>query len=488
MPRIRDLQQYTGALNRVDIFFVVDGQSFARGQKLSGQQVYTMCKGEDGKNIEIRAFGGYLQWRQEGAPSWTNLVALNDLKGADGKNVELRKHQNYIQSRPAGGEWVNLVALSELKGDKGERGLQGKPLTVLPNGHYGQWDEVQGKYVDSGVEAAATVDINNVNVTFTEAAERKQVETGESVPTLFGKIRKWFSDLKALAFKDKVDYNTDVENTPQLGALAGKSRVDYNTEVDNTPALGALAKKNSVDYNTEVDNRPSLITLENVQSEVSTHNQAGNAHTDIRGLITALTASALTAARVKQGSGIQVETQGNGDVKISCTIDNDLFVVVQSLPPSGIANRLYLVPKPSPAGQNIHDEYLYINGKWEQVGTVAVDLGNYYTKGEANNKINELIATHNSSDEAHAGMFVSVPQQTITTAMWTASGGRFKCSVNVAGMKATSVGWWTPAHDSEEECASAGVLSLVQTFAGRYELYAKKKPTKNIIVHVFYKK
>ena len=611
MPRIRDLQQYTGALNRGDIYFVVDGSSFGRGQKLSGLQVYTMCKGEDGKNIEIRASGGFLQWKQEGTPGWTNLVALNDLKGADGKDIELRKYEGYIQSRPVGGNWANLVSLNDLKGDKGdpaetpnlsftavpvtgggqptaqvsgvypnlqielglpagrdaaapnltfrtkplapgeqptanvtgdypnlqielgmpagrdaeapaftfaaeslpagqqpevamsgsypnlqltfklprgERGLQGKPLTVLPNGHYGQWDEGQGKYVDSGVEAAATVDINNVTVTFSEAAVRAQIETGESIPTLFGKIRKWFSDLKALAFKDKVDYNTDVENTPALGALAKKSSVDYNTEVDNTPALGALAKKSRVDYNADIDSLPSLVTLHDVQSEVNTHNQAGNAHTDIRGLITALTSSALTAARVKQGAGIQVEAQAGGDVKISCTIDNDLFVVVQSLPQTGIANRLYLVPKSSPAGQNIHDEYLYVNGKWEQVGTVAVDLGNYYTKGEANNKTNELIAAHNSSDDAHAGMFVSVPQQTITTAMWTPSGSRFKCSVNVAGMKATSIGWWSPAHDSEEECASAGVLSLVQTFAGRYELYAKKRPTKNIIVHVFYKK
>lgn len=488
MPRIRDLQQYAGALNRVDIFFVVDGASFARGQKLSGQQVYTMCKGEDGKNIEIRASGGFLQWKQEGEDGWKNLIALNDLKGADGKNIELRKHEGYIQTRLVGGEWANLIALSELKGDKGDRGLQGKPLIVLSNGHYGYWDEEQGKYVDSGVEAAATVDINNVNVTFTEAAERKQIETKESIPTLFGKIRKWFSDLKALAFKDKVDYNTDVENAPQLGALAGKNRVDYNTEVDNTPALGALAGKSRVDYHTDVDNLPSLITLHDVQSEVNAHNEAGNAHTDIRGLITALTASALTATRVKQGAGIQVEQQAGGDVKISCTIDNDLFVVVQSLPQTGIANRLYLVPKSSPAGQNIHDEYLYINGKWEQVGTVAVDLGNYYTKGEANNKTNELIAAHNTSEDAHAGMFVSVPQQTITTAMWTPSGSRFKCSVNVAGMKATSVGWWSPAHDSEEECASAGVLSLVQTFAGRYELYAKKRPTKNVVIHVFYKK
>lgn len=569
MPRIRDLQQYTGALNRVDIFFVVDGQSFARGQKLSGQQVYTMCKGEDGKNIEIRAFGGYLQWRQEGAQSWTNLVALNDLKGADGKNVELRKHQNYIQSRPAGGEWVNLVALSELKGDKGEqaetpnlsftavqvaagsqptaqvsgvypnlqvelglpagknaeapkltfrtkslnpgeqptaqvsgvypnlqielglpsgknaespvftfaaeslpageqpkvemsgsypnlqlafklprgeRGLQGKSLIVLPNGHYGQWDEAQKQYVDSGVEAAATIDIDNVNVTFSESESRVQIETGESIPTLFGKIRKWFSELKELAFKDKVDYNTDI------------------------------------------DNLPSLITLHDVQNEVNTHNDVGNAHTDIRGLITALTASALTAARVKQGAGIQVETQGNGDVKISCTIDNDLFVVVQSLPQTGIANRLYLVPKSSPEGQNIHDEYLYIDGKWEQVGTMSVDLGNYYTKVEANNKINELIEAHNASGDAHAGMFVDIPFAVLLATSWVAHEGGFKSVFYITGMKNSSTAWVSPVQASEDDWVAAGIRMLGKTTQGALEIYSRSKPAKNITVSITYKK
>lgn len=569
MPRIRDLQQYNGALNRSDIYFVVDGQSFGRGQKLSGQQVYTMCKGEDGKNIEIRASGGFLQWRQEGADGWKNLISLNDLKGADGKNVELRKHEGYIQTRLVGGEWANLVALSELKGNKGEpaetpnltftavpvagsgqptaqvagvypnlqielglpsgkdaeapkltfrtkslnpgeqptanvtgvypylqielglpsgkdaeapaftlvaeslpageqakvemsgsypnlqlafklprgdRGLQGKPLTVLPNGHYGQWDEAQGQYVDSGVDAAATVDINNANVTFVEAAERTKIETGESIPTLFGKIRRWFSDLKALAFKDKVDYNTDI------------------------------------------DNLPSLITLHDVQNEVNTHNQAGTAHTDIRGLITALTASALTAARVKQGAGIQVETQGNGDVKISCTIDNDLFVVVQSLPQTGIANRLYLVPKSSPEGQNIHDEYLYIDGKWEQVGTVSVDLGNYYTKGEANNKTNELIEAHNTSDVAHAGMFVDIPFAVLLSTSWVAHEGGFKSVFYITGMKNSSTAWVSPVQASEDDWVAAGIRMLGKTTQGALEIYSRSKPAKNITVSITYKK
>lgn len=39
---------------------------------------------------------------------------------------------------------------------------------------------------------------------FTEATARENIESGETQPTLWGKVKKWFSSLKALAFKDKV--------------------------------------------------------------------------------------------------------------------------------------------------------------------------------------------------------------------------------------------------------------------------------------------
>lgn len=225
-----------------------------------------------------------------------------------------------------------------------------------------------------------------------------------------------------------------------------------------------------------------------LNKNINEHNVSDMSHQDIREQIRNIISGFLTPEKVKSGDGIKVLHVGDGTIKISSTIDNDLFVIVERLPEVGLPNKFYIVPNTNASDGNIKEEYFYINGRWEKVGSVTIDIGNYYTKGEANNKINELIAAHNSSEDAHAGIFVNVPPQTITTEMWLPSGSRFKCSVNVDGMKATSVGWWSPAHDSEEECASAGVLSLVQTFQGRYELYAKKKPTKNIIVHVFYKK
>ena len=56
--------------------------------------------------------------------------------------------------------------------------------------------------------------------------------------------------------------------------------------------------------------------------------------------------------------------------------------VVQELPATGEAHTLYFVPSADPKTQNIYDEYLYANNAWEQVGSTAVDMSDYYTKSQ----------------------------------------------------------------------------------------------------------
>lgn len=45
---------------------------------------------------------------------------------------------------------------------------------------------------------------SNVTAAFTQASERSNLTTGETLAVLFGKIRKWFSDFGTLAFKSSV--------------------------------------------------------------------------------------------------------------------------------------------------------------------------------------------------------------------------------------------------------------------------------------------
>lgn len=62
-------------------------------------------------------------------------------------------------------------------------------------------------------DSGGTGDINNAKVTFTEALERTNIESQETMSTIFGKIKKWFSDLKTVAFTGSYD---DLLNKPTI--------------------------------------------------------------------------------------------------------------------------------------------------------------------------------------------------------------------------------------------------------------------------------
>lgn len=57
------------------------------------------------------------------------------------------------------------------------------------------------------------------------------------------------------------------------------------------------------------------------------------------------------------------------------------YTIVPSLPSEGEHATIYLVQNfDNMKEQNIYDEYLYINDKWEKIGDTKIDLTNYATK------------------------------------------------------------------------------------------------------------
>lgn len=71
--------------------------------------------------------------------------------------------------------------------------------------------------------------------------------------------------------------------------------------------------------------------------------------------------------------------------------------VVQELPTQNIStSTIYFVPASDPSASNYYDEYINLDGTsqgWELIGTTAIDLTDYYTKGE----VNALLATINGN-------------------------------------------------------------------------------------------
>jgi len=278
-------------------------------------------EGDPGKNIELQKTSTHIQWRIVGG-SWANLVALSELKGAQGDNIELQKTATHVQWRVVGGAWNNLIALSELKGNTGPTPIisTGTVATIPPGG------QSSAELVDDGVDEngvkkyklnltlvrgdTGTIDnIDTVTIVFTESEARQNINTGDTISVLFGKIRKWFSDLKSLAFKDKVNWNTDVDNRPT------------SMPASDVPAWAKAATK------------PTYSASE-TGSLPESHNTDGSSHADIRSEVASVR---LVAEGALVGYAFDTVAAMNSWIAISANkaklkVGNSLFIRALDVP------------------------------------------------------------------------------------------------------------------------------------------------------------
>lgn len=68
------------------------------------------------------------------------------------------------------------------------------------------------------------------------------------------------------------------------------------------------------------------------------------------------------------------------------------FSVVEELPSSGEKSIIYLVSN-SKAENDAYDEYIFVNGKFEKIGTTSVDLSDYVKTSDITSITNEEIDT-----------------------------------------------------------------------------------------------
>lgn len=82
-----------------------------------------------------------------------------------------------------------------------------------------------------GGGGSSNFDIENVQVSFTEAENQENINSEETITTLFGKIKKFFANLKQVAFT--ADYK-DLSNTPANATqtTAGLESADDKKKLD----------------------------------------------------------------------------------------------------------------------------------------------------------------------------------------------------------------------------------------------------------------
>lgn len=78
---------------------------------------------------------------------------------------------------------------------------------------------------------------SDTEVTFEEPAEKSNIESGETLSTLFGKIKKVFADLKNVAFSGSYNDLKNKPTIPEAVRVKGNAEADYHTgDVNITPA------------------------------------------------------------------------------------------------------------------------------------------------------------------------------------------------------------------------------------------------------------
>lgn len=88
---------------------------------------------------------------------------------------------------------------------------------------------------------------------------------------------------------------------------------------------------------------------------------------------------------------LKAETYTKDEVQeLISAIKSMQIEVVENLPEVGESNKIYLVPKDGEEN-DVYNEYVWINNKYELIGNTEVDLTNFYTKEQTDNLLSNKV-------------------------------------------------------------------------------------------------
>ena len=192
-------------------------------------------------------------------------------------------------------EWVYIPSGDETDTDTW-RGINVNGSQLLGNGiSSGNVNFKSGTNAQvSGSGNDITID---VDTTFTDASTRVNIASGDSIKTILGKIKKWFSDLKTVAFTGAY---SDLSGTPTIPTKTSDLTNDsgYINTVDSTlsdsstnPVQNKVVTSNIKAINTNGAKNLLPMTLANIKANNTSGTWSGNVWTKNNGTIEILTDS-----------------------------------------------------------------------------------------------------------------------------------------------------------------------------------------------------
>lgn len=119
--------------------------------------------------------------------------------------------------------------------------------------------------------------------------------------------------------------------------------------------------------------------------------------------ISAIPVVPTTVSSFTNDAGYQNASQVSSAINTAISgISGISFEIVQTLPATGDAGKIYLVPAGQSTTGDIYAEWIYLNNAWEKLGTTAVDLTDYVTYSSTNEEFssnNTVIAQYASNQD-----------------------------------------------------------------------------------------
>lgn len=202
--------------------------------------------------------------------------------------------------------------------------------------------------------------------------------------------------------------NTPVVNTGILTSI-NESGILYVTNTDEEPKNVSLTVSSNSDgkEDIEISSIPGEFAEITVGGDISiTRTSTGENSGITIGNVNTTYNLMLNGKNIGDAVSTNTTNIDNLTVRVDALEENH-FIVVGELPPAdeAVTNAIYLVPKKDAPEEerNIKDEYIAVDGGegvkvWEKIGDTKIDLSDYYTKSESDNKFVDVAGDTMSGD------------------------------------------------------------------------------------------
>lgn len=195
---------------------------------------------------------------------------------------------------------------------------------------------------------------------------------------------------ESLTGKPKIN-NVEVNGELTLDALGIQPKGSYATksEIPTVPTkVSAFTNDSNYQTATQVT---TAISGAKKELQTAIDGKANATHTHTKSQITDMPTK---LSQFTNDNGYQTSSQVTAAISNAVgKITSFETKVVTSLPTTGVKGTIYFVASKTTGTNQAYDEYLWVNNKWEFIGTTAVDLTGYLKATDIHEITNEEIDT-----------------------------------------------------------------------------------------------